>query len=329
MKMKYALVVAILALVLGSCATLAPVQDPDPAPAPLEVRTMELQVCGALSVGTGACAFQSGTAVSGSIQVRVPRTNTSNTPAKVEFVSEACNIDDVESGLPGAIVSVPLVTFLGATANKSCSIQIQMTLVWDGQSSFTFPISPIIGQVLLYSLDHAAVSVNGDQLFPVPGYLYLTEVQRSSPDPVSTVITLDTQGSALGQIIYQGCGLSNVTQPYSEVNPTVSVPRVASSCDLFATVQRVDLGDSLSFVVHTEVTPTTYQLLQPPVLVSATEGQSDPAVSAVDLGSSVVAGGQFKIPSDIGASYYIRQITTGGRYSVSLITNNIIEWTLQ
>lgn len=329
MRIREFTTIAILAVAMGSCATLNPIADPKPAPAPMHVHTMEIETCGARAVGTAACAFTTGQEISGAIQIRIPYTNTAGTPAKVEFVSEECNVDDVESAAPGQTVSVPVSRFMGTQASKSCSVQVQMTVTWDGQSSFTFPISPIIGQILLLTMPHPLTNVSNSGIFPVPGYAYVEEVQGASALMDAGVVAIDTQGSTLGQIIYQGCGLQNVTEPYEVPNPPFAVPRVDSSCTMFATVQRVDKGDRLSFALHLEVVPVAYTKLAPPVLIPPSQGESDPAASAVDLGNSVVAGGQFKIPSKIGAEYDIRQVTTGGRYSLSHVSNGVVEWTLQ
>jgi hypothetical protein len=289
---------------------------------------MEIESCGNLGVGTTACVFTQGQTVSGTIDVRVPFTNTTQLAASVEFISADCNVDQKLSGLPGQTISIPVADFLGDTATQTCSVQIEMNPTWDKQSTFTFPVSPLVGRVLILTMDNPPTEVTYfGQLFPALGFATIDEVSAGAPAPTLGSMVVNSQGSNLGQVILQGCGQDGQVWSFTGPNPPIPIPRASSSCVLLGVLQAVDQARSYSFAMAVNVIPAAYKNLAPPTLISVTEGDSDPMVSAVDLGISVVQGGQFPIPSSIGSPYYIRQITTGGRYSLTYVTNGVIDWT--
>jgi len=317
-----------LLLVLGSCKTLSPIRDTKESPVRAGVYSMEIDACGIKSTSGAACVYQKGTDVSGEIAIRVPRTNTTDIPATLELVSVECNYKKIVLGIPGQTISIPVTDIMGEFASKSCSVQVNMTVIWDKQSSFTFPVSPLVGRVLIFALEHPLIQIHSGAQFPVLGFVSYDEIASFS-FLKSSQLVLDSQGSSFGQILYAGCGIAVTKIPYQESNPSFSVPKVSSSCLIFGTLQTIDKPGMYSFAIAVNVIPGSYLNLATPVLMSEKGGESDPEVSAVDFGESVARGGKFTIPKNLrGTEYDIRQITTSGRFSVSHVKNDIVEWSL-
>jgi len=315
--MKKALAVLLL---LGGCATLAPMADPKPSPRAMGVYDMEIEACGELAVDTSACVFSAGETITGEIRIRVPRTNTANTAASLELVSAECNYNKVFPAYPGQTVVVPVASVL--QPGKSCSLQAVLVVVWDKQKTFTFPVTPLVGRVLLLTLEHSLTPVNSSKVL---GFAHTNELvgAQNGPD-----LTVDTQGSSFGQVLYSGCGAPVVVIPYSAPNPVLSLPKLVSSCLMFGTVQPLDKPESFSFAVARTSVPAAYETLTPPILTAST-GQSDPLASAVDFGDTVARSGKFKVPKALAtAEYNIRQVTTSGRFSLTHVKNGAVEWSL-
>jgi len=320
MKKYHIFIFTTLLLLGGSCATLEPLADPKPSPKSLGVYAMEIEACGELGVDTSACVFTQTEVPSGEVRIRVPRTNTTETVAQLELVSAECNYEESFSAFPGETVAIKVADIL--KPGKSCSLQVVLNVVWDRQATFTFPVTPLVGRVLLLTLEHPLTEVGSATL----GFKHSNELAAAQSGPDFTV---DTQGSSFGQVLYFGCGLSSpVTVSYSTPNPVVSLPKLLSSCILFGTVQRLDRPGSLSFAIARTLVPGTYERLVPPTLTLRV-GQSDPFASAVDVGAMVTRGGKFRIPKSLASlEYNVRQVTTSGRFSISHIKNGAVEWSL-
>jgi len=318
MKRNFATVTLLL---LASCATLSPIQDPKESPAHAHIYNMEIEACGMRDVRTSACVFQEGVAPSGQISIRAPFTNTKGKAAKLELLSPECGYSSVQLVAPGQVASYSVASIIGTS--KFCSVQAILSPVWDNQDTFVFPTEPLMGRVLLMVLDHPLTSVSGR--------LGFTSVEKILGSEVSPVVSLDTQGSEFGQVLYAGCG-AMMSVPYTQANPGFILPFSVQSCVLFGTIQMVDKPGSLSFALAVNVLPISYEKLADPIL-DANMGESDPAVSAVDFGSFVLPGGQFKLSKKhlkfLGPEYDIRQITTAGRYSLSHVVNGKIVWSMK
>ena len=327
------IILLLIALILGSCATLSPIQDSAPAPALLGVFTLETQACGSAGVGTTACIVPFGSTVTqGEIKVRIPRTNTTNLASMFEAVSVECNYDQTFSGLPGTWVSIPLPQITGSQPfMKSCAVYITLIPRWDGQDKFTFPVGSFRGRVLILALDHEAATLHSGFPFPEVGFARVTRRTISNTDSTQGQgVEIDVSPSKVGQVVINGCGYSNVSIPYQNANPVVSIPQVNQTCTIFGTVQRIDQVEDQSFAIGVEAQSDRFLKLAPPLL-QASYIESDPAVSAMDFGAlGVLTGGKHQIPKPKPEGPIdIRQITTGGRYTWSRVQNGVIVWTLQ
>lgn len=314
------------------CAT-AIVAHPDPVvpPSSVSVYSMEIEACGHLAVGTAACVFTRGAEPEGHIRFRIPRTNTSNIPAEISLTSSACDVNRVYSGVPGQWIDISVVGLIGiAPVAQSCSFEMVMKLSWDKQDNSIVPVYPMLGRILILVLSHDPANIKDNQPFPIPGFASYVEVPGYT-SPNSGQITIDSGGSSLGQIVYAGCGLKPDVQTFAAPNPAFQVPRVSSSCVMFAAMQRLDKSEPLSFALMISLASSEYRSLTPPVLTpgSLEHGHSASYVSAVDLDSMVVPGGEFTVPANLAKGEYdLRQITANGRFSISHIKGGQVEWTL-
>jgi 8-oxo-dGTP pyrophosphatase MutT (NUDIX family) len=321
-----------LLMLIGSCATLSPIQDPMPAPAALNVFTLETNACGASGIGTTACVVRRGTkAPDKAIQIRVPRTNTQSLAATIQAVSTECGYEQVLSGVPGSVVSIPLVDVVGnAPFVKSCALYITLVPQWDKQAEFTFPVGVLRGRVLVLALDYPSATLRSGSPLPEVGFARVQS--RVFDTQTAKGVQVEVGSSKIGQVVVEGCGVSK-TIPYMDHKPMVEIPQIEKSCTIFGTVQRVDAQGDLSFAIAVEALPEKYLKLRPPVIVGYTV-ESDPAVSAMDYGAGVLPGGKQTVPRSKRESIReqpidLRQITTSGRTSWSRIEEGVLVWTLQ
>ena len=324
------LFLVLLSFILISCSSFKPTEDRTLIPSKNGVYTLESWACGVPFIGTSGCLLTSDDDLSKKyIKIVIPNTNNQGVNSSMQILSQNCNVQINRSVVPGDEIVFSLEDLIGESRLRyNCDLDIVIGPKWQNQDQYTIPVYPLLGRILLVLSDNRSTVVSLKPSYPYGLSGGFIKITQKSGVTLTKKIIVNTQGSKAGRIFFVGCeNLSTVD--YRTENPTIDIPIQKDSCKFVASILRLDVRGDLSFFGQIEVLPNLYVFLNTPK-INNKELILDPVVPVSSIDGEAFFGNTRRLkPSELKGAHYLRQTTTNGRQSLSLIYNGIIKWTIQ